>query len=67
MKNANPNNANELRELMKKHKLTRYLVAYKTCYSEGLVDGWLSPVTSPAYRPMRDRVISHLKMALGEI
>ncbi len=57
-------NAERLRALMTKHKLTRAAVAELAMVSVKAVDAWLAPPGLVSYRPMPDRALALIESQL---
>lgn len=59
-------NADRLRQLMKKHDLTRKRVAELARRGVSTVDTWLAPATAKSYHPMPDNALALIELELGE-
>lgn len=64
-----PSNANpaELRAAMKRHDLTRSMVAVLLDVPDTTVDGWLAPPGAPSHRPMAANLLRLLRLELREV
>lgn len=57
-------NAEALRRLMDRHKLSRDRVAELCVVQRSTVDSWLAPMGAASYRAMPDRAIDLLELRL---